>query len=187
MSIIGMNIHKKNIIYLTGFMGSGKSTIGPILANTLGYRFIDLDHYIEEQAAKTIAQIFSEQGEPAFRALETRALKLLIPEQKVVIALGGGALVAEENLQLVKEHGILIYLKTNVEQIVHRMKNKTDRPLLRGPNGEQLPEQKLRARIQHLVGEREKYYNTADLIVSTSNRKVGVSVDDIVQKIRHYA
>jgi shikimate kinase len=181
-----MNVQKKNIIYLTGFMGSGKSTIGPILANTLGYRFIDLDCYIEEQTSKTISKIFAEQGEKAFRALETQALKVLTHDQNVVISLGGGTLVTAENLQLVKECGVLIYLKADIDQIVMRMKNKTDRPLLRGPNGEQLPEHELRTRIQNLITEREKYYTTADIIVSTTNRKVGVSVDDIVQQIRRY-
>jgi shikimate kinase len=181
-----MNVQKKSIIYLTGFMGSGKSTIGPILANTLGYRFIDLDSYIEEQTSKTISRIFAEQGEPAFRALETQALKVLTHEQNMVISLGGGTLATAENFHLVKECGVLIYLKTDIDQIVFRMKNKADRPLLRGPNGEQLPEHELRARIQRLINEREKYYTTADIIVSTTNRKVGVSVDEIVQHIRRY-
>jgi shikimate kinase len=181
-----MNIDDTNIIFLTGFMGSGKSTIGPILANTLGYRFIDLDHCIEEQTSRTVAKIFAEQGETAFRVLETSTLRSLVSYPKMVISLGGGTLLTEENRCLVRENGILIYLKTDVEQIVLRMKNKTDRPLLRGPNGEQLPEQELRARIQQLVNEREKYYAMADLIVSTTHRKVGASVDEIVQKIRHH-
>jgi shikimate kinase len=181
-----MNAQKNNIIYLTGFMGSGKSTIGPILANTLGYRFIDLDCYIEEHTSTTISRIFAEQGEPAFRALETQLLKMLSNEQNMIVSLGGGTLVTAENLRLVKECGVLIYLKTDIDQIVIRMKNKTDRPLLRGPSGEQLPEHELRERIQRLIDEREKYYTTADIIVSTTNRKVGVSVDEIVQHIRRY-
>lgn len=182
-----MNVLRKNIIYLTGFMGSGKSTIGPILANTMGYRFIDLDQYIEEQTSTTVTNIFARRGEGAFRALETDALRSLMSDKGVVISLGGGTLVREENRRLVKEQGILIYLKTDIEQIMARMKNKTDRPLLRGPNGEQLPEHELRARIQQLVDERERFYATADIIVSTTNRKVGASVDEIVRRIRHHA
>ena len=106
-----MAVQKKRIIYLTGFMGSGKSTIGPILANTLGYRFIDLDSYIEKLVSKTVSRIFAEQGEPAFRLLETEAVQSLTREQDMIISLGGGTLATGENLRLVKEHGILIYLK----------------------------------------------------------------------------
>ncbi len=181
-----MNDGKKNIIYLTGFMGSGKSTIGPILANTLGYRFIDLDTYIEHRTTTTVSAIFAEQGEAVFRKLETDSLRALIAEDRIVIALGGGTLIREENRILLRGNGLLIYLKTDVDQIVVRMKNKSDRPLLRGPNGEQLPESELRSRVQKLVSEREQYYTTADLIISTTNRKVGASVDEIVQKIRRY-
>lgn len=181
-----MTTDRKNTIYLTGFMGSGKSTLGPILANTLGFAFVDLDGLIEQHASKTVTRIFAEDGETAFRALESSTLISLSAKERTVVSLGGGTLVNPDNLRLVKEHGILIYLKTDPDQIAQRMKNKTDRPLLRGPNGEQLSDKALRERIGYLIEQREKYYLTADIVVSTTRRKVGSSVDEIVQKLRAY-
>ncbi len=177
---------RKHTVFLTGFMGSGKSTLGPILANTLGFSFVDLDCVIEERASKTISRIFAEDGEPAFRALESATLQSVSAGERTVISLGGGALVDPGNLRLIKERGILIYLRTDPDQIARRMKNKTDRPLLRGPNGEQLPYRELCERIRSLIAQREQYYMAADLVVSTTQRKVGSSVDEIVQKLKNY-
>jgi shikimate kinase len=85
-------------IVLTGFMGSGKSTIGRRLAERLGWRFVDLDHLIEERDGRTVARIFAESGEPAFRAMETDALASSLHEFRIVVALGGGALETPANL-----------------------------------------------------------------------------------------
>src|SRR3970282_713969 len=101
----------KQIIYLTGFMGSGKSTIGPILANTLGWDFYDLDRVIEKKTGKKIRQIFEQDGENFFRKIETETLKELSVNNKVIISLGGGTIVSDENIGILKNSGKLIYLK----------------------------------------------------------------------------
>ena len=93
--------NKKSLIFLTGFMGSGKSTIGPILANTLGYDYLDVDKHIEQKAKKLVSEIFNSEGEQAFRAMEKNALRELTELNHCVISLGGGTIANEENCQLV--------------------------------------------------------------------------------------
>src|ERR1700677_1245613 len=101
-------------IYLVGFMGSGKTTVGRALAEELGWWFVDLDEQIEEREHSTIADIFQVRGEAAFRALETTALKERVRSvqsgRPQVISLGGGALVSDENYELVSNHGISVWL-----------------------------------------------------------------------------
>ncbi len=180
------NLKKRQLIFLCGFMGSGKSTIGPILANTLGYRFIDLDSYIEEQTSKKVTELFAEFGEPKFRSLETESLHSLAAASKMIIALGGGTLLSEVNRRFISENGILIYLQTDIEHIVKRLTNKKDRPLLFAENGSLLPEAELFKRIEKLLAVRQPYYTPADIIVSTSKKKIGVCVDEIVRKIHPF-
>src|SRR4051794_8767336 len=122
--------HRNRLIYLTGFMASGKSTIGPILANTLGYNAIDLDRAIEAKAGKTIAQMFHDDGEASFRSVERETLTELSTLQDYVVSLGGGTILQEENLRILTTTGIVVYLKVDVEQLFKRLRHKTDRPVL---------------------------------------------------------
>jgi shikimate kinase len=181
-----MSAPNKNLIYLTGFMGSGKSTIGPILANTLGFSFVDIDKEIEHETGKKITEIFSDLGEEFFREVERSILRQLSRREGCVIALGGGTITNDVNLEIVKTTGTLIYLKVNVEQIYRRLRYKTDRPLLRPPSGPQAPleESELRARILTLLEKREPFYTQADLIVTTDEQRVGITVDEIVSSLR---
>jgi shikimate kinase len=96
-----LQLHKKTLIFLTGFMGSGKSTIGPILANTLGFEYIDVDQFIENKTKKKIHEIFKTDGEQAFRTLERNTLQELAKRNRCVISLGGGAIANEQNCQIV--------------------------------------------------------------------------------------
>jgi len=173
------------LIYLTGFMGSGKSTIGPILGNTLGYRHIDIDQEIERAAGKKVAEIFSEFGEAYFRNAEREILQEASKQSGCVVSLGGGTIANQENFRIIKSTGILIYLRTDPEQIFRRMKYKADRPLLRSQEGTMLSEHEIRDRISNLLRQREPYYAQADLVIQTDGRRVGLTVDEIVHALKH--
>lgn len=178
-----MTISKKSIIYLTGFMGSGKSTLAPILANTLGYEFVDIDLEIERTAGKKVSDIFRDHGEEYFRELEHTVLERASKKNRCVISLGGGTVTRASNLSIAKSTGIVIYLKTGVNDIFHRVKHKRDRPLLQDPIGEFLPEDELRKRIADILASREPFYNQADIIIETDDRRIGITVDRIVHAL----
>jgi shikimate kinase len=175
--------HKKSLVFLTGFMGSGKSTIGPILANTLGFEYLDVDRHIELTANKQVAEIFSTEGEKAFRALERNALLELTQLHHCVISLGGGTIANEENCQLVLQKGILVYLKLSPDEIIQRVQHRSDRPMLKDEHGNQLPPVELRNRILDLMNRREKFYARADVIITADNMRVGTTVDEIMKNI----
>ena len=177
-------IKKKSLIFLTGFMGSGKSTIGPILANTFGYDYIDVDQFIEEKVNKRIVDIFSTEGEPAFRALERSSLMELAKLNNCVVALGGGTIANEENCKLVKQNGILIYLKISSGEILQRVQHKNDRPMLKDAHGNQLSPPEMEKRIVDLLARREPFYSHADIIITADNMRVGATVDEIMKNIR---
>jgi len=176
----------RRLIYLTGFMGSGKSTIGPILANTLGYHFVDIDRQIETEKGKSVTSIFKEDGEEAFRAVERTVLLRISETDRIVVSLGGGTVALEENFRLVRSSGVIVYLQLSVEEAVRRMKHKTDRPMLRDGEGNTLPEKVLEQRIRELLAAREGYYKRADIIIPTEGHNVGKTVDEIVKKLRRY-
>jgi len=166
-------------IYLTGFMGSGKSTIGPILAERLGYDFVDLDQRVEELAQKPITTVFEEDGEAAFRALEADVLKETRSRDHLVVATGGGALLNQESLRLAKSAGAVIYLRLAARALAVRLKGITNRPVMQDQNGEVLSESALLARIEELLAERAHYYEQADFIVEAD----GLSPDAVVEAI----
>jgi shikimate kinase len=164
-------------------MGSGKSTIGPILANTIGYEFVDIDSRIEQYRGKTINEIFREEGEERFRNLERNLLSDLCQSRRTVISLGGGTIVDPFNRSLIEQNGILVYLKIPPEQLLLRLRNKTNRPMLAGKTGDQYEEGSLRPRLMDLFRQREPYYESADIVVSTGNQSIGLTVDEIVKKL----
>ena len=176
----------KRLIFLTGFMASGKSTIGLILANTLGWNFIDLDRYIEAKASQTIKNIFEEKGEEYFRELEKDSLMEISTLSNHVVALGGGAACTEANLELIKKSGLLIYLKTPPIIIYHRTKSKLTRPLLLDENGEKLSKEAALQKINNLLVQREKFYKRANLVFSTHKKTIGITVDILAKIINKY-
>jgi shikimate kinase len=175
---------KKNLIYFTGFMAGGKSTIGPIVANSIDYRFMDLDKEIEKSAGKTVNEIFSDLGEASFRKIEKELLVETSNLDKYVISLGGGTIVDAENLKIVKSSGLLIYLKSEIEYIYKRLRYKSDRPVFKSKDGNWLRDEELKNRISELFKLREPIYALADLTFETDKTSVGKTVDSIVKKIK---
>jgi shikimate kinase len=164
-------------------MGSGKSTIGPILANTIGYEFVDLDRSIEEVEKESVSMIFRDHGEEYFRSRERTMLAKACGMMHVVVALGGGTLADEQNLQLVHASGVLVYLKLSREQVFLRLRRRNDRPLLSGPDGMPLDDKQLHKRIEDLYEAREPLYATADLTVQTDESRLGLTVDSLVRQL----
>lgn len=166
-------------------MGSGKSTIGPILANTLGYEFVDLDALIEAREHEKIGKIFSDKGENYFRTVERAIVIELTRRSRLVVSLGGGTIIHQPTLDEVKQHGILIYLKADAEQIYRRLRPKGDRPLLRTPEGVLMDDEQLKVRVNELLLQRSKYYEQAHIIMPTDDKKIGLTVDTLVHKLRN--
>ena len=178
---------RKRLIYLAGFMGSGKSTVGPILANTLGFEFIDIDKMIEEKTEQPVVQIFDSVGEAGFRGIERAALQEISGLDGYVVSLGGGTIANDENFRLVQNTGIVVYLHLPPEEILHRVRHKQDRPMLKDVSGNPLPQNELAERIEQLLKSREQFYGRADIIISTDKKKIGATVDEIVRKLNAIA
>jgi len=164
-------------------MGSGKSTLAPILTNTLGYKHIDIDHNVEHAVGKSVSEIFRDLGEQFFREKEHGELERSSKESHCVISLGGGTIARQSNLTIVKTTGILIYLKADVHHIAHRMRNKTDRPMLLGDDGDRLSHDELLVRINSILALREPFYRQADIIIETDEQRIGITVDNIVRAL----
>ncbi|HWI54805.1 MAG TPA: shikimate kinase [Desulfobacteria bacterium] len=158
-------------LVLTGFMGTGKTTVGRKLAGRLGMGFVDTDQDIEQVTEMTISEIFDKHGETRFRSEETAAAKRVGQKDKQVIATGGGIVLKQENMDILKENGIIICLSATPDAIYQRLKNSKNRPLLQTENP--------REKIMELLDERRPYYAKADAVVDTSGR----AVDDIVNEI----
>lgn len=173
----------ENVIYLSGFMTSGKSTIGPILSNVIGWSFIDLDCLIEQNEGMTINDIFDKKGEEYFRKIELQNLLEISKQKKLIVSLGGGTLASSANFNIVRQSGKLIYLKAKPEIIYRRLKNKTNRPLFRDLVLSGAGEEDFLQRIVDLLNQREVFYNQADLIINTDNIDIGKTVDLIANKI----
>lgn len=171
-------------IFLTGFMGSGKTTVGPILANTLGFDFFDVDRAIEKRTNRTIVDIFLSEGEPAFRRIERSVLEELVARSSCVISLGGGTIANEQNFRFIKEHGLIVYLRLSEDEIIKRVRHRPDRPLLHDADGGLLSGEELEAKVRRLLHAREPFYHMSDLIIPSHERKVGYTVDAIVRALR---
>lgn len=166
-------------IYLIGYMGSGKSTAGKELAAKLEHEFIDLDKFIERACSKTIPQIFSEQGEAEFRKIENNALKKIMDKENAVVACGGGTPCYYNNIELMNNTGITVYLKMSVDALMNRLSNaKEDRPLLKNKSPEEM-----RKFINRQLESREDFYHKAQYIVKGKSLNVNELVDFIKQQI----
>jgi len=175
-----------SLIFLTGFSGSGKSTIGPLLANSLGYEFVDLDQTIETDAGQTITRIFAENGEECFRKLEEQTLNRLVSRDNLVISLGGGVLENDQSYALIKKSGTLVYLKSPIKILARRLCNKTDRPLLKGEKGRKLSYEEIEKKISTIFAKREPRYENADITVETDIKRIGSTVEELTRKIERY-
>jgi len=149
-------------IYLIGYMGCGKSTLGRKLANMLGLEFVDMDLYIEKRNYKTIPQIFEEEGEEAFRLKEQKALQELSEFMDVVIATGGGAPCFFDNIDLMNRTGKTVYLNIDPKILAYRlMHSKTERPLIKGKSKEEL----IRF-IDETLKKRNEFYKQAKIQIT---------------------
>lgn len=162
-------------IVLIGFMGSGKTTVGKALAKKLnGFELIDSDSEIEKNAGKSINDIFKDEGEKAFRDMESDYLNnLKISDCKIILSTGGGMPCHNDNDKLIKNIGLSVYLKTSPEAIYERVKDDTSRPLLKTKD-------KI-GKISMLLSEREEFYeNAADTIIITDGKTAEEIADEII-------
>jgi len=166
----------KNNVVLIGFMGTGKTSIGKLLAVKLGCAFVDLDHKIELDNNMKIPEIFKKYGEEYFRKLEKDAVKEVSERRGIVISTGGGTVKDFENMELLKKNGIVICLTADIEEILSRTENKGERPVLDKNDKEQ---GNRRAAIEKLLAERKKFYDQADYKVDTTNWSPLQIIDDI--------
>jgi shikimate kinase len=164
-------------------MAAGKSTIGPILANTLGWDFFDLDKEVEKQEGMKIVELFERKGEEYFRKIETELLKKLSENDESIISLGGGAIASEVNFGIIKSSGKIIYLKSSPEMAYKRLRFKKDRPAFIFDGVEEPSKEQFIERIIQLLESRKKYYEQCDFIVDTDNQTVGKTVDVIASYI----
>jgi shikimate kinase len=147
-------------IFLIGFMGSGKTTLGRKLAFKMGYEFIDLDHKLEQQVELSIAEYFSFFGEDAFRKLESEVLKKTVYSENVVISTGGGLPCYFDNMDWMKANGKTVYIKLSPKTLADRLETgKEERPLLQDKHGDDLV-----FFIEQKLAEREKYYSKANIV-----------------------
>ncbi|WP_455640807.1 shikimate kinase [Parabacteroides sp.] len=147
-------------VFLIGYMGAGKTTVGKDLARRMGLSFIDLDCYIEGRYHKTVGQIFAEKGEEAFRDIERRMLHEVSMFEDVLISTGGGAPCFFDNMEFMNGAGTTVYLKVSVEELAKRLETcKTTRPVLKGRSGEEL-----RTFIGESLEKRNPYYMKASVI-----------------------
>jgi len=162
-------------IFLIGYMGSGKSTLGKRLAKHLNLQFVDMDHYIEERNCKTIPQIFEEEGENEFRKKEQKALKELSEFTDIVIATGGGAPCFFNNIDVMNQAGVTIYLNINPEILAERLiSSKTERPLIKGKSRKELI-----SFIDESLEKRHEFYSKAHCQIT----KPDVDLDELMKMI----
>lgn len=160
-------------IFLTGFMGAGKSTVGKLLADKIGYRFYDVDRMLVKGFGKTVSRIFNENGEHAFRKAETQVLQELCKRSCVMISTGGGTLARPENMDMALAHGTVIYLFAPVEELYERVIfSPKDRPILEEPDTEGVFREKFAAR--------EATYKRAHLSFGVSGKQPANVVDDVL-------
>lgn len=154
------------VIILTGYMGSGKTTIGKKLARRLDYSFIDADTAIEKQAGYSISRIFEKLGEATFRQLESDFIATLVTLDKVVVATGGGMPCFGDNMQRLNAAGITVYLHRLPGELAHRLiRAKNQRPLIAGKN-----EEELQTFIAEHLSQREVYYRQAKYTVDRNQQ-----------------
>ena len=167
-------------IFLVGLMGSGKTSVGKVLARLLEKHFIDSDHEIERVTGVRIPMIFEIEGEAGFRAREHRMIANLIARQNILLATGGGAVLSIENRDLLRANGTVVYLRAPVKSLLKRTQRDRNRPLLQVPDPA--------AKLTELFEQRDPLYREiAHLIVDTGNQSVRALAAQIESKLKAYA
>lgn len=166
-------------VFLVGPMGSGKTTIGKVLAEILGKDFFDSDNEIESSTGADIPWIFDVEGESGFRVREARMIGQLTEKQNIVLATGGGAILSEENRNWLNSRGVVVYLRATIEQQVERTSRDKHRPLLQTSDPE--------AKIKELMEFREPLYSElADIVIDTNRRNPRTVGQDIATRLEQH-
>lgn len=166
-------------LILIGLMGSGKTTVGKLLAKQLHKTFVDCDEEIQRRTGVTIPHIFDVEGEAGFRQRETAALEELVQRSDIVLATGGGAPLSAINRELLKQSGIVVYLKSNVHDLWHRTRHDHNRPLLQTADP--------RATLQALYEKRDPLYNSiADIVIHTGKQNVQILLAKLQERLAEY-
>jgi len=163
---------RRGRVFLVGFMGSGKSSVGPHLARELGFRFVDLDAEIERKRGLTVAEIFEQDGEPEFRRLEALALREIGEMRDVVVATGGGTLTRWESRDFIQRSGTMVWLDAPLDVMLGRCRDGARRPLI-----------STRERMEELLADRAAVYRAADLRVDTSGRDPAQAARFIAERL----
>jgi shikimate kinase len=162
-------------IVLTGFMGTGKSTVGRRVAEILKIPFFDVDETIKRQTGRSIAELFQMKGEDAFRALESATIQELSVQKSAVIATGGGSLMNPQNRDFLQRNGVLVCLSARTGTLLERLKDDLTRPLLAGENMQQ--------RIDRLMQERQAIYAMCPVQVATDDKTIAQVAEEVIQKV----
>ena len=170
-----MKLDSKLNVWFTGFMATGKSRVGSIVAERLGRNFVDTDRLIEERQGRSVADIFSQDGEPAFRAIELEILRELAKREGLVISLGGGSLTIPDAPSLIHGSGLLVRLWAKPEVLSERVSRKNTRPLLAGLE----PAERL-VKIRALLDAREPYYSLADFAIESTDQH---TVEHVAERV----
>ncbi len=167
-------------VFLVGYMGVGKTTIGKLLSKELGVQFIDLDKYIESRYRKTVPDIFAEKGEEKFRMIEREMLREVATFQDVLISTGGGTPCFYDNMDLMNQHGVTVYIKASAKQLVSRLlASKGVRPVIQGKSPEELKDF-----VTNHLSMREEYYSKAKLTYQTKQLVTLAHVNETVIAIK---
>ena len=169
-------INKLTKISLTGMMGSGKTSIGKLLAKKINLPFYDSDEDIEDKLSLKISEIFETYGESWFREQEEKICIYILKKEKFVLALGGGAIANVKIRDSIAKNSLLIYLKTDENILFDRLKNDKSRPLLKGTN--------LKKQINSILEDREKLYSESDIIIENNVNDIEAVVEEIISLIK---
>jgi shikimate kinase len=166
-------------IFLVGMMGAGKTTIGRKLARSLGREFVDLDHELEARCGVRVSLIFDIEGEAGFRKRETAALDACSQRSGIVLATGGGAVLAQENRRYLQDRGVVVYLRASADELYRRVARDRNRPLLQTPDP--------KARISELLQQREPLYeDVASLTFETGALPVPQVVRALITQLQQH-
>ena len=168
----------RNIVNLAliGFMGTGKSSVGRLVADQLHFEFLDTDELIESRAGKKISDIFTQNGEPTFRELECQLIAELAARTRTVISTGGGLPVNTTNLNSLKQHALVVCLWSSPEKIFERVRDQSHRPLLHDPDP--------LGKIRSLLAAREEFYKQADVLMNSEFRSIREVAQQVMLQFR---
>jgi shikimate kinase len=155
-------------------MGSGKSSVGKVLAERLDWRFVDLDAEIVATAGRSINDIFAQDGEQVFRSMESACLERVLGDGRSVVATGGGVVVSDENRRTLRSRGVVVNLVVTLPQVLTRLHGAVDRPLFAGSNAAKS--------VKLLMDAREQFYADADIRIDTDRK----SVEDVAAEILRF-